>query len=803
MVATGALLQGRYPIEEPIKKTSMSAVYKATDQRLGSAVAIKENNCFNDEELSQQFRREARLLANLRHPLLPRVSDHFTEGEGQFLVMEYIPGKDLREMLREREDRNEGPFEPELVLEWADQLLGALEFLHGHPEPIVHRDIKPQNLKLTPRGEVVLLDFGLAKGSPTFSGRKSSSIHGFTLAYASLEQIRDEGTSARSDLYSLGATLYHLMTGVTPADAVERMEARAGGYNPLRPAHELNPQVTPAVSAALDKAMALYPHERPSSAAEMRQMLREAKQNATTDLAAAKTKKLARAPGVLLGRRYRLVELIKQTDISAVYKARDQRLGHVVVLKEHSYSDGVARRELRRAAQLLAGLHHPALPVVTDYFVAGESLFLVMEYIPGKDLREMLREREDCNEGPFKPDLALEWADQLLDALEYLHGQEEPILHLGIKPQNLKIGPRGEVMLLDFGLAGGSLTLSGGSLHSHALTYASLEQIKGEETDPRSDLYSLGATLYRLMTGVTPRNAIERLEARASGYNPLRPAHEHNPQAPPAVSAALDKAMALYPHERPSSAAEMRQTLRQARRKTVIESLPRPSLPKLKMPSRHAIIGAAAILALVVIAILIPWRNSERAAPEISAATPAPAPSSGPVAPSGLPSVQPLGVFSSQGAINQIAVSPDGQFVAIAGEEDVVRLRLLPDSRLWRELIGQQRSGWAVAISPDGQTIAVGSDGGTIRLWSVSDGALTSVLTEPKAATLSVAFCPDGQVVAAGCGDGTIWLWRVSDGRWVKLSEHRKGISSIAFSADGRTLVAGGEDRTIRIWRLK
>jgi serine/threonine protein kinase len=586
MVATGALLQDRYCIEEPIKKTNLSAVYKAKDQRLSSTVAIKEN-CFNDEEFCSQFRREARLLANLRHPLLPKVSDHFTEDDSQFLVMEYIPGKDLREMLREREDRNEGPFEPDLALEWADQLLDVLEYLHGHPEPIVHRDIKPQNLKLGPRGEVVLLDFGLAKGSPTLSGRKSSSIHGFTFAYASLAQIRDEGTNPRSDLYSLGATLYHLMTGVTPPDAFERLNARASGYNPLRPAHELNPQVAPAVSAALDKAMALYPHERPSSAAELRQMLREAKQKTGAEpAAAAKPKKLALAPGTPLQKRYRLVELIKQTDASAVYKARDQRLGHVVILKEHSFSDGGIRRELRRKAQLLAGLHHPALPVVTDYFVSGDGLFLVTEYIPGKDLREALREREDRSEGPFEPDLALEWADQLLDVLEYLHGQEEPILHHGLKPQNLKLTPRGEVMLLDFGLAKGSLTLAGGGLHGSALTYASLEQIKGEEADPRSDLYSLGATLYRLMTGVTPRNAIERLEARASGYNPLRPAHEVNQQILPAVSAALDKAMALYPHERPSSAAELRQMLRQANRKTVIERVPRPQMPKWRVVAR-------------------------------------------------------------------------------------------------------------------------------------------------------------------------------------------------------------------------
>src|SRR4026208_1162160 len=137
----------------------MGAVYEAIDQRLDTTVALKET-LFAEERLRKQFEREARLLARLHHPALPRVSDHFSEGDGQFLVMQFIPGDDLAEKIT----RKRGPFPSDQVLTWADQLLGPLDSLHPQAPQIVHRDIKPQNLKLTPRGQIILLDFGLAKG---------------------------------------------------------------------------------------------------------------------------------------------------------------------------------------------------------------------------------------------------------------------------------------------------------------------------------------------------------------------------------------------------------------------------------------------------------------------------------------------------------------------------------------------------------------------------------------------------------------------------------------------------------------
>jgi serine/threonine protein kinase len=275
MITPNTLLQNRYLVVKQIGQGGMGAVYIATDQRFGSTVALKET-FFNDPAMRKAFEREARLLNHLRHPALPRVSDHFTEEEGQFLVMEYIAGDDLAEKLKERG----GAFPFNEVLNWADQLLDALDYLHTQEPVVIHRDIKPQNLKLTPRNHIVLLDFGLAKGTPAVQVSKmtaTGSVFGYSRNYAPLEQIQGAGTDPRSDLYSLGATLYHLITGVTPPDALTRATAVLNGQpDPLLPANEVHAQVTPAVAEVINNAMAQNASQRPQTASAMRETLREA-----------------------------------------------------------------------------------------------------------------------------------------------------------------------------------------------------------------------------------------------------------------------------------------------------------------------------------------------------------------------------------------------------------------------------------------------------------------------------------------------------------------------------------------------
>ncbi|MDT5122901.1 MAG: eukaryotic-like serine/threonine-protein kinase [Acidobacteriota bacterium] len=278
MIAPNTLLQNRYQIISQIGQGGMGAVYMARDQRLRSVVALKES-FYSDEQMRRAFEREAALLANLHHPALPNVIDHFAEGDVQFLVMQFIPGEDLGAMM----EIKGGPFAVDEVTTWADQLLDALDYLHTQAPPVLHRDIKPQNLKLTERGQVILLDFGLAKGT---AGQMSSvgasrSVFGFTPHFAPLEQIQSAGTDARSDLYALAATLYYLMTAVAPSDALTRASSVIRGQpDPLRAASEVNAQIPARVSGVLHAAMAQNPDERPQTAALMREALREASSEA-------------------------------------------------------------------------------------------------------------------------------------------------------------------------------------------------------------------------------------------------------------------------------------------------------------------------------------------------------------------------------------------------------------------------------------------------------------------------------------------------------------------------------------------
>ncbi|MEZ4768210.1 MAG: serine/threonine-protein kinase [Caldilineales bacterium] len=274
----GTVLRSRYKILELIGQGGMGAVYKAEDQRLtGRLCAVKEilpdlgGQPADIAQMQDQFYREASILARLDHPSLPKVSDYFTENGRELLVMDYVPGRDLKELVDDA--RRDATFlEESAILDWASQLCDALEYLHSQDPMVLHRDIKPSNIKLTPRGTIKLVDFGLVKVVAADESRTVTVVQGRgTVQYTPLEQYGgDTGhTDARTDIYALGATLYHLLTGTSPADARQRF-LKPGALTPIR---QINPDVSARTERAVLRAMAMHPDERPSSVAEVRSSL--------------------------------------------------------------------------------------------------------------------------------------------------------------------------------------------------------------------------------------------------------------------------------------------------------------------------------------------------------------------------------------------------------------------------------------------------------------------------------------------------------------------------------------------------
>ena len=276
-VKTGEVLRGRYKIRKIIGQGGAGCIYLADDLRLeGRACALKEVEHDRTlppdllREARDQFLREATVLARLDHPNLPKVSDFFSVSSRDYLVMDYVPGKDLRTLMIEA--RQAGLYlEEQEVLSWSSQLCDALAYMHGQTPPILHRDIKPSNLKVTPTGLVKLVDFGLVKlmapGEVTITILQGQG----TALYTPLEQYGgDSGhTDIRSDIYAFGSTLYHLLTNQAPADARERFLNPAA----LVPPRQINPAVSQRTERAVLWAMALHPDERPENVQQFREGL--------------------------------------------------------------------------------------------------------------------------------------------------------------------------------------------------------------------------------------------------------------------------------------------------------------------------------------------------------------------------------------------------------------------------------------------------------------------------------------------------------------------------------------------------
>ncbi len=259
----GTLLNGRYKIVDILGQGGMASIYRAIDENLNLEVAVKEN-LFTTDDYARQFRLEAVILASLRHTNMPRVTDHFViQEQGQYLVMDYIEGEDLRQRL----DRI-GILPDEEVIVIGVAITEALTYLHTRTPPVFHRDIKPGNVKINPQGQIYLVDFGLAKveneGQLTTTGARA-----MTPGYSPPEQYGTARTDHRTDIYSLGATLYSALTDSLPEDGLARAMDQVG----LTPIRMRNPKVSRRLASVIEKALEVHPDDRYQSAEEFQQAL--------------------------------------------------------------------------------------------------------------------------------------------------------------------------------------------------------------------------------------------------------------------------------------------------------------------------------------------------------------------------------------------------------------------------------------------------------------------------------------------------------------------------------------------------
>ena len=260
----GSVIHNRYRIARLVGQGGFGAVYRAWDMALSQPVALKEN-VDSGPESQRQFEQEARLLAGLRHPNLPRVIDHFIlPNQGQYLVMDFIEGRSLAQMLRDRG----GPLNEAEARQWIHQICEAVEYLHTRTPPIIHRDIKPDNIIVTAEGRAMLVDFGISK---LYDAQRGTTVgaRAITPGYSPPEQYGFGKTDARSDVYALGATLYTLLTGQTPPEAIDIISES----QVLTPVQQINSAVSGATAQAIVAAMNPSISQRLASAARFEQAL--------------------------------------------------------------------------------------------------------------------------------------------------------------------------------------------------------------------------------------------------------------------------------------------------------------------------------------------------------------------------------------------------------------------------------------------------------------------------------------------------------------------------------------------------
>ena len=566
-----------YQILERLGGGGMGVVYKARDLKLGRLVALKflSSQRGAPEEEKRRFLNEARAASQLDHPNICTIHEiDETEDGALFIAMALYEGETLDERL------GRGPLPVTQAIDVASQIAAGLA--RAHERGIIHRDVKPANIfltsALTADGQVKLLDFGIARLADQSRLTRDGTTVG-TAAYMAPEQFRGEPADPRSDVWGLGVVIYEMVTGHLPfEDLSEREMVRAILQNDPRPMSRLRPGVPEKLERIVARALAKRLDGRYQSMEALRADLRslagpEARDLVDPDLTLLELPAplndpfrtdLPAAGEGLLGRTigpYHVLELLGGGGMGVVYKAKDTRLSRTVALKflpPELTRDPEAKARFMQEARAASSLDHPNLCTILELGeTSGGRLYLAMPCYDGETLRRKLER------GPLSPEEAADIAEQVARGLAKAH--RNGIVHRDVKPANLIVTSDGVVKILDFGLAklagSAAMTRSGSSMGTPA--YMSPEQARGDEVDPRTDLWSLGVVLYEMLAGQRPfRGLGEQAVIHAILYESPQPLREVRPDVPPELALVVERLMARDPAGRYGSAEEVFADLR-------------------------------------------------------------------------------------------------------------------------------------------------------------------------------------------------------------------------------------------------
>ncbi len=527
--------------------------------------------------------------------------------------------------------------------------------------------------------------------------------------------------------------------------------------------------------------------------------------------------------------RYQIIRGIGRGGYGAVYQSLDTHQANRLVALKESF-DFEEIRTFEREFQLLRNLRHPNLPRYYEMFESDGSGYLVMEYVPGQSLQDILQKQY----GALSMGLVLSYTLQMCDVLHYLHSQSPPITHRDIKPSNVRVTAEGLIKLVDFGLVKWGTPQDITANPGGTRTYSAPEQwTRKGRTGPRSDIYGLGATLYHLLTGHPPTPTNDR---SISPPRSLPSPRSMNRVLPRALSNTIVKAMAIKEEYRyPDVLAFKRVLLCEAPPPTTISVDNAEGLFELDL---RRDVAEACRLSWSPDGYYLAWNyhtghtvfwdmykdrttyaydrdESDTGVLDVTFASDNEIFATIPqrtsivklwnIADTSLICVigdEPDSAHS--GFLLDAALSPDGQVLATASQDMTARIWSVNDGSLQRTLQGHTDGVWCVVFAPDGDILATASLDMTIKLWRMSDGVLMHTLVGHEGAVYSVAFSPDSLLLASASEDKSVIVWRVSNGEVLHMINAHEGVVwDVAFSPDGSLLATASRDRSIKLWRAR